>query len=123
MSKQWVVLLAAILACGGLPRLAPQRGPTLLVSNRGLGRLAVYDELGRLATVMPNETRCVVLRNPQKIQALRYSIEGQMYDTPSFNPMALDGWRLEVGTTPSIDRLTLRPLEEPCRTGSADLAP
>jgi len=83
----------------------------------------VYDEEGRLATLMPNESRCVLLRHPAKGQSLHYTIEGQSYDTPWFDPMMLEGWRLEVGTTPNLDGLTLRPLEEPCRPRGAQLAP
>lgn len=123
MRKQWVVLLAAVAACGSPPSLAPVRGPTLLVTNQGLGRLALYDQQGRLATLLPNERRCVLLRYTQSAQTLRYAIEGEMYETPTFYPETLDGWRLEVGTTPAIDRLSLRPLDEPCRPGRGQLAP
>lgn len=123
VKTRWVVLLAAVAACGGLPRLAPSRGPTLLVTNHGIDHLVVYDEQGRLVTLMPNESRCVLLRNPTKTQTLRYAVEGQSYATPWFDPTTLDGWRLEVGTTPNLDGLTLRPLEEPCRPGGAQLAP
>ncbi len=94
----------------------PNPGPTLLVTNEGIGRLVVYDEQGRLVTVMPHEARCVPLRNPSKIQVLQYSIEGQTYSTPSFDPLTDDGWRLDVGTTPATDRVTLRP-DDPCQPG------
>jgi hypothetical protein len=118
-----MVLLAVVAACGGPPNLAPNRGPTLLVTNRGIGSLVLYDEQGRLATVMPAESRCVPLRNPTKGQVLHYAIEGETYETPWFEPTMLEGWRLEVGTTPNLDGLTLRPLQEPCRPGSGQVAP
>jgi hypothetical protein len=118
VSRWWVVLLAAVAACGRSPGLAPVTGPTLQVSNQGLGRLVVYDEQGRLLTVMPNETGCVQLRRTAKIQVLRYSIEGRTYQTPPFDPMTFEGWRLEVGTTPATDGLTLRSLDEPCQPGA-----
>lgn len=123
MPKRWVVLLAAVAACRGLPPLSPSHGPTLLVTNQGIDHLVVYDEQGRLVTLMPHESRCVRLRNPTKTQTLRYEIEGQAYDTPRFDPATLDGWRLEVGTTPGLDRLSLRPLSEPCSPGRGHAAP
>jgi hypothetical protein len=118
-----VVLLAVVAACGRPPNLAPNRGPTLLVTNRGIGHLVIYDEEGRIATVLPNESRCVVLRDPTRARALHYAIEGQTYETPWFDPMTLEGWRLEVGTTPNVDGLSLRPVDEPCRPGSGHRAP
>lgn len=123
MNTRWVVLLAATAACGGLPPLSPNRGPTLLVTNQGLGHLVVYDEQGRLVTLMPRESRCVLIRHPTKAQVLHYTIEGETYDTPWFDPSMLDGWRLEVGTTPNLDRLSLRPLDEPCSPSRGQLAP
>jgi hypothetical protein len=98
-----------------LPPVAASRGPTLLVTNRGLGKLVLYDNLGRLVTVMPNETRCVYLRQPGQEQALAYEAEGQTYETRVFDPAMADGaWRLEVGTLPPYSATSLRPVSHPC---------
>ncbi len=108
-------LLVVTAACWGLQPITASRGPTLLVTNRGLGHLVVYDGLGRLATVMPNQSRCVYLRHPEQEQALQYEIEGQTYQTLTFDPtMAGGAWRLEVGTLPKYDATTLRPLSHQC---------
>jgi hypothetical protein len=107
--------------------LAPvtaSRGPTLLVSNRGLGKVVLYDDLGRLVTVMPNETRCVYLRQPEQEQALEYEAEGQMYQTGVFDPTMADGaWRLEVGTLPLYSATSLRPESQQCHPGAKQVTP
>ena len=109
------VLLVATAACWAPQPVTTSRGPTLLVTNGGLGHVVVYDGLGRLVTVMPNETRCVYLRRPDHEQALEYKIEGQTYETRVFDPATADGaWRLEIGTTPLFDATTLRPLSQQC---------
>jgi hypothetical protein len=112
----WAVLVVATTACWQpLPPITASRGPTLLVTNRGLGHLVVYDELGRLVTVMPNQTRCVYLRHPEEEQTLEYEIEGQTCQTLVFDPgMAGGAWRLEVGTLPKYDVTTLRPRSRRC---------
>ncbi len=113
--KWQAILFLALLACWGPPRVAPVRGPTILVTNRGLGPLVIYDRVGRLVTVMPNQSRCVYLRDPHYAQALGYVIEGERYATPWFDPGALQGgWRIEIGTVPRHEGLSLRPLATPC---------
>ena len=118
------VLLLALLACWGPRPLAPLKGPTILVTNRGLGSLALYDEVGRLVTVMPFESRCVYLRDPAQPQTLQYVIEGQGYYTPRFDPGSFEGgWRLEIGTVPWLEGLSLRPLKHPCHPGARQVVP
>ena len=73
---------------------------------------------------MPNETRCVYLRRPDREQALEYEIEGQTYETRVFDPTTADGaWRLEVGTTPLFDATTLRPLSQQCSPEAKQVRP
>jgi hypothetical protein len=95
----------------------------LQVTNRGIGCLIIYDEDVRIATVMPSESRCVALRDPARGRALQYVIEGQTYSTAWFDPTSFAGWRIEVGTTPNLDGLSLRPTDAPCRPGGGHLAP
>ena len=126
MKALWgsAVLLVGAAACWAPRPITPSRGPTLLVTNRGLGHLVVYDHLGRLVTVMPNETRCVYLRQPEQEQALEYETDGQAYETPVFDPGTADGaWRLEVGTLPKYDATTLRPLSRPCNPAARQVSP
>ena len=117
MKALWgsAVLLVGAAACWAPRPITPSRGPTLLVTNRGLDHLVVYAAVGRLVTVMPNETRCVYLRRADQEQALEYSIEGQSYETRVFDPATPDGaWRLEVGTLPKYDAAMLRPVDRQC---------
>lgn len=107
----WIAGLAS--ACG-LPPLAPV-GPTLLLSNRSLGQLVLRDRMGRLATLLAGEQRCVALRQVETGQALIVVAEGQSYQTPLFVPSTQGGWRLVVGTLPHYDVwLGLVPSDSPC---------
>ena len=119
-----VVLLAVAVACWGPPSVTPLRGPTLLVTNRGLGTLALYDEMGPLARVMPGESRCIRLHDFHRDQLLRYVIEGRGYDTPWFDPGDFEGgWRMEIGTLPLYQGLSLRPLRTACNPAARPVVP
>lgn len=108
-----MVWIAGLVARCNLPPLAPV-GPTLLVSNRGLGQLVLRDRIGRLATLSPGQERCVTLRQMATPQVLIAVTEGRSYETPIFVPDTEAGWRLVVGTAPRSDVVGLVPSEAPC---------
>jgi len=107
----WMAGLVA--GCGGLPTLTPI-GSTLLVRNEGLGQMVLRDNIGRLATLSPGETRCVPLRRVESSQVLVARIEGQSYATPLFTPSTYAGWKLAVGTVPLYSVVGLAPIDAPC---------
>lgn len=101
------------MACGGLAPVAPV-GPTLSLSNQGVGQVVLRDRSGRLATVLPGETRCVTLRQTETPQALVVTSQGRSYETPLFIPAAEAGWQLVIGTEPRYDVIRLIPSEGAC---------
>ena len=74
--------LVLLLGCG-ITRPTPenlspsQRVTTVLLVNEGSDVIRIYDNLGRIATIMPGRVRCVKLYNSSTNMQLSFSLVGK----------------------------------------------
>ena len=91
--------LALIMGCGTARQmdegLAPAREiTTLLIVNEGMGTLRVYDDMGRIATVMSGRATCVEIISPDRNVSLSFNLVGasQRFYSPLQSFSGINGW-------------------------------
>lgn len=122
------VLLAGLLAGLGvvacapvgytdLPLPAEHHGTTLLVHNRGVTALLIFQDGRRLGTVYPREKRCFHLWDQDLKSRLqvRALADQQAYGSFPFYPNESSGWLWEVADySLKYDAITPVPTYEAC---------
>ena len=107
-----VLSLLSLAGCASQYRfdtVTPQN-PTLLVINRGLNPVRVYGEFSHvpLVRVMPGMSQCTTIQGAMVRQIIMR--DGAKWSrTPEFTAFSAEGWVIEVGRSPTLDALTLRP--------------
>ena len=107
------VVFAMLVACTTLVVL-PRRTnlPTILVENKSMEVLRVYDEFTRLATIYPGETECIIMYR-ESVQNLRFHQLSADVWGPDFNPFSAPGWGVTIRNVLWMDVLSLQPAD-PC---------
>ena len=104
-----LILGLFLVACVSVPT-RPDEATTLLVVNGGISVLKIYDPYGRIATIYPNQTECVKLRDYHSDVQLRVvELAGDTAYGPSFTPTSERGWVWKFGFSIRTDVLTLQP--------------
>lgn len=111
-----VGLALMIMGCGAArqtnERSAPYRHQitTILIANVGQDVVRVYDDLGRIATVMSGRVKCVKVRNPQGSFQFSFSLLARRnrYYAPTQNFGVGNGWVWRIdGNMPIQSTITI----------------
>ncbi len=105
----WVLAILLLVACSGVgvrsTNWRPE--PTLLVTNRSLEVVRIYDGFGLLGTIYSGGSECLTMRR----ESIRHLLFQQLTSTvrgPNFRPFAFRGWTVTIHNTLGLDVLSLK---------------
>jgi len=96
--------------------ITPTPTVTVLVVNDSYHNIVVYADNARIATVLPHQSECVIIRNPTYAKLhIRATGDPQIYEAPFTQLDSYLGWEWRLDNNLRISVINLSPTEIPCR--------
>ena len=122
-----VVGLAMIVGCGAarqgtISNNLARNDVYLLIVNDGYDQIKVYDDFGRIATIMSGRSKCVKLRNPER--NVQFSFQAlasrTRWYTPKQNFSGRSGWRWTINSRMGNNSTIRMMWAEPCGSSTSN---